>query len=88
MADSAASTAVAPRPNLSPRGAPRRRPAPAARPNAPLLQGRGGSSATAMRMYYTDDAPGIKVDPMAVLVFSIVFIAAVFVLHIGGRMFK
>jgi protein transport protein SEC61 subunit beta len=46
--------------------------------------GAGGSTAQMMRMY-TDDAPGLKVDPITVLVFSLMFIGAVFVLHIWGK---
>ncbi|KAJ2898588.1 Arf guanine nucleotide exchange factor sbh1 [Coemansia aciculifera] len=44
-----------------------------------------GSSATMMRLY-TDDAPGLKVDPVVVLVLSLVFIASVFLLHIYGKL--
>ncbi|KAI3636532.1 hypothetical protein MIR68_005416 [Amoeboaphelidium protococcarum] len=46
--------------------------------------GNGGSTSTMMRMY-TDDSPGIKVDPVTVLVFSLMFIGAVFLLHIWGK---
>ncbi|KAI9016000.1 hypothetical protein DFJ74DRAFT_679142 [Hyaloraphidium curvatum] len=60
----------------------RRRPAPKAA--GPMLAGRGGQGAGIFR----DDSPGIKVDPIVVLVFSLVFIASVFVLHIVGRMLK
>ncbi|KAJ2741028.1 hypothetical protein GGI20_005470 [Coemansia sp. BCRC 34301] len=44
-----------------------------------------GSTSTMMRLY-TDDAPGLKVDPVVVLVLSLVFIASVFLLHIYGKL--
>jgi len=37
---------------------------------------------------YTDDSPGLKVDPVVVLVFSLAFIASVFLLHIIGKYTK
>ncbi len=37
---------------------------------------------------YQDDAPGIKVDPVVVLVASLTFIASVFVLHIIGKFMR
>ncbi|KAJ2315566.1 Arf guanine nucleotide exchange factor sbh1 [Coemansia sp. RSA 2705] len=43
------------------------------------------STQTMMRLY-TDDAPGLKVDPVVVLVLSLVFIASVFLLHIYGKL--
>ncbi|KAJ1645721.1 hypothetical protein IWQ61_010286 [Dispira simplex] len=44
-----------------------------------------GSTQSMMRLY-TDDAPGLKVDPVVVLVLSLVFIASVFCLHIYGKL--
>ncbi|KAI9199825.1 Sec61beta family-domain-containing protein [Polychytrium aggregatum] len=38
-----------------------------------------------MLKMYTDDAPGIQVDPVVVLVGSLTFIASVFILHIVGK---
>jgi protein transport protein SEC61 subunit beta len=38
-----------------------------------------------MWRFYTDDSPGIKVGPVPVLVMSLLFIAAVFLLHIWGK---
>ncbi|KAI8817801.1 transporter Sec61 subunit beta [Fimicolochytrium jonesii] len=38
-----------------------------------------------MLRIYTDDSPGIKVDPVTVLVGSLTFIASVFILHIVGK---
>ncbi|KAJ3055126.1 Protein transport protein Sec61 subunit beta, partial [Quaeritorhiza haematococci] len=38
-----------------------------------------------MMRIYTDDSPGIKVDPVVVLVGSLTFIASVFLLHIVGK---
>ncbi|KAI9331252.1 Sec61beta family-domain-containing protein [Zopfochytrium polystomum] len=42
--------------------------------------GQGG-----MMKIYTDDSPGIRVDPVVVLVGSLTFIASVFILHIVGK---
>lgn len=39
----------------------------------------------AMLKMYTDDAPGLQVDPVVVLVGSLTFIASVFILHIVGK---
>ncbi|CAG8585464.1 5975_t:CDS:2 [Diversispora eburnea] len=47
----------------------------------------GGSSSTMMRLY-TDDAPGLKVDPVVVVVLSLAFIGSVFILHIWGKFTK
>ncbi|KAJ2697956.1 hypothetical protein FB645_005786 [Coemansia sp. IMI 203386] len=44
-----------------------------------------GSTQNMMRLY-SDDAPGLKVDPVVVLVLSLVFIASVFLLHIYGKL--
>lgn len=35
---------------------------------------------------YTEDSPGLRVDPVVVLVLSLVFIASVFSLHIYGKL--
>ncbi|KAJ1992404.1 hypothetical protein H4R33_001023 [Dimargaris cristalligena] len=43
-----------------------------------------GSTQNMMRLY-TEDAPGLQVDPVVVLVLSLVFIASVFCLHIYGK---
>ncbi|RKP00891.1 hypothetical protein CXG81DRAFT_26430 [Caulochytrium protostelioides] len=43
------------------------------------------STGNLMRMY-NDDTPGVKVDPVVVLVGSLLFIASVFLLHIVGRL--
>ncbi|KAF9931858.1 Protein transport protein Sec61 subunit beta [Linnemannia zychae] len=47
----------------------------------------GPSSAGMMRIY-TDDSPGLIVDPVVVLVLSLAFIASVFALHIYGKLTK
>jgi len=44
----------------------------------------GGSSSTMMKLY-TDDAQGLRVDPVVVIVLSLAFIGSVFVLHIYGK---
>ncbi|CEF66706.1 Protein transport protein Sec61 subunit beta [Strongyloides ratti] len=35
--------------------------------------------------FYTDDAPGMKIGPVPVLVISLAFIFSVFVLHTWGK---
>ncbi|KAI9222229.1 Sec61beta family-domain-containing protein [Blastocladiella britannica] len=45
----------------------------------------GGSNA-GMMLNFNDEAPGLKVDPVMVLVASLVFIASVFLLHIYGKL--
>ena len=49
--------------------------------NAPA---RAGSAAGIARMYASDDI-GLKVDPVKLLVMSMLFICMVFALHIWGR---
>ncbi|KAH8648077.1 Sec61beta family-domain-containing protein [Tricladium varicosporioides] len=51
-----------------------------ARPSSTRAAGAGGSSSTMLRLY-TDESPGLKVDPVVVLVLSIVFIFSVVALH-------
>lgn len=51
-----------------------------ARPNSTRAAGAGGSSSTMLRLY-TDESPGLKVDPVVVLVLSLVFIFSVVALH-------
>ncbi|TGZ46067.1 hypothetical protein CRM22_011149 [Opisthorchis felineus] len=36
-------------------------------------------------LFYSEDSPGIKVGPVPVLVMSLCFIVAVFLLHFWGR---
>ncbi|KAG5461739.1 MAG: protein transport protein Sec61 subunit beta, partial [Olpidium bornovanus] len=47
---------------------------------------RVGASTPGMMRLYTDDSPGLKVDPVVVLVLSLAFIASVFMLHIYGKL--
>ncbi|KTW32287.1 uncharacterized protein T551_00378 [Pneumocystis jirovecii RU7] len=54
------------------------------RPNSTSAAGAGGSSSTMLRLY-TDDAPGLTVDPVFVLVLSLGFIGSVFALHILAK---
>ncbi|VDN52467.1 unnamed protein product [Dracunculus medinensis] len=61
------------------------------RDTAGLRQRRGGRTARSgvnsggLWRFYTEDATGIKIGPVPVLVMSLVFIASVFVLHIWGK---
>lgn len=50
------------------------------RPSSTRAAGAGGSSSTMLRLY-TDESPGLKVDPVVVLVLSLVFIFSVVALH-------
>ncbi|KAF9585400.1 Protein transport protein Sec61 subunit beta [Lunasporangiospora selenospora] len=45
-----------------------------------------GPSTSGMMRIYTDDSPGLRVDPVVVLVLSLAFIASVFALHIYGKL--
>ncbi|OLY80752.1 Protein transport protein Sec61 subunit beta [Smittium mucronatum] len=44
-----------------------------------------GSSRTMMRLY-SDDSPGLRVDPVVLMVMCLVFIASVFMLHLFGKL--
>jgi len=71
-------------------GAQRRRGGGAAR--APLgsgpggVGGSGGADNAGLLRFYTDDAPGLKIGPTTVLVLSLLFIGAVVMLHIWGKL--
>ena len=72
--------------NSTPRGAGRKAPGAGgavARPSGGGSRSMG-SSAGILR-FYTDDAPGLKIGPTAVLVMSLLFIAFVVLLHIWGK---
>lgn len=46
----------------------------------------GGSASSFSVRMYADDAPGLKVGPMAVVISSLVYIAAVVLLHISSKL--
>uniref|UniRef100_A0A0R3RK30 Protein transport protein Sec61 subunit beta n=1 Tax=Elaeophora elaphi TaxID=1147741 RepID=A0A0R3RK30_9BILA len=46
---------------------------------------RGGVGSGGLWRFYTEDATGLKIGPVPVLVMSLVFIASVFILHIWGK---
>ncbi|KAF9929676.1 hypothetical protein FBU30_001306 [Linnemannia zychae] len=82
MSDSPAAS-----PNLagaSPRGAVKRR----TTANKERAARAPGPSTAGMMRIYTDDSPGLNVDPVVVLVLSLAFIASVFALHIYGKLTK
>ncbi|GAM87196.1 hypothetical protein ANO11243_052180 [Dothideomycetidae sp. 11243] len=54
------------------------------RPSSTRAAGAGGSSSTMLRLY-TDESPGLKVDPFVVLVLSVGFIISVVALHIIAK---
>ena len=45
---------------------------------------RPSSQPGQMMKIYTDDSPGITIDPVVVLVGALTFIASVFILHLGN----
>ncbi|EKM53233.1 uncharacterized protein PHACADRAFT_163521 [Phanerochaete carnosa HHB-10118-sp] len=57
------------------------------KPNSTRAAGAGGSSNTMLKLY-TDDSPGIRVDPFIVLVLSLSFIASIFFLHISAKIIR
>ncbi|EMR11199.2 hypothetical protein PNEG_00791 [Pneumocystis murina B123] len=57
------------------------------RPNSTRAAGAGGSSSTMLRLY-TDDTPGLAIDPVLVLVLSLGFIGSVFALHILAKIMQ
>ncbi|TCD68145.1 Arf guanine nucleotide exchange factor sbh1 [Steccherinum ochraceum] len=58
-----------------------------AKPNSSRAAGHGGSSNTMLKLY-TDDSPGLRVDPFIVLVLSLSFIASIFFLHIAAKVIR
>ncbi|KAG0280006.1 MAG: Pre protein translocase Sec Sec61-beta subunit [Linnemannia gamsii] len=85
MSDSGASPNPA---GASPRAAAiRRRTANSSSSKEKTSRAPGPSTAGMMRIY-TDDSPGLRVDPVVVLVLSLAFIASVFALHIYGKLTK
>ncbi|KIY44330.1 putative translocon subunit [Fistulina hepatica ATCC 64428] len=72
-----------------PPGALRRRATnnPPAKPNSSRAAGAGGSSSTMLKLY-TDDSPGLRVDPFIVLVLSLSFIGSIFFLHIAAKIIR
>ncbi|TFL00299.1 Pre protein translocase Sec Sec61-beta subunit [Pterulicium gracile] len=62
-------------------------PSAVAKPNSSRAAGAGGSSSTMLKLY-TDDSPGLRVDPFIVLVLSLSFIASIFFLHISAKIIR
>jgi protein transport protein SEC61 subunit beta len=61
-----------------------RRPGAVAR-KAPQNNAASAGGGTGQWRFYQDDAPGLKVGPVPVLILSLLFIASVFMLHIWGK---
>ncbi|KAM5537077.1 hypothetical protein V8D89_009223 [Ganoderma adspersum] len=59
----------------------------ASKPNSTRAAGAGGSSNTMLKLY-TDDSPGLRVDPFIVMVLSLSFIASIFFLHISAKIIR
>ncbi|KAF9044245.1 Sec61beta family-domain-containing protein [Panaeolus papilionaceus] len=57
------------------------------KPNSTRAAGAGGSSNTMLKLY-TDDSPGLRVDPFIVLVLSLSFIGSIFFLHISAKVIR
>ncbi|EEA21593.1 translocon protein Sec61beta, putative [Talaromyces marneffei ATCC 18224] len=55
-----------------------------ARPTSTRAAGAGGSSGTMLKLY-TDESPGLRVDPVVVLVLSLGFIFSVVGLHVIAK---
>ncbi|KAL4928527.1 SEC61-beta family protein [Aspergillus undulatus] len=55
-----------------------------ARPSSTRSAGAGGSSSTMLKLY-TDESPGLRVDPVVVLVLSLGFIFSVVGLHVIAK---
>ncbi|KAI7866405.1 Sec61beta family-domain-containing protein, partial [Spinellus fusiger] len=62
-------------------GADRKRVTSRSNTNTPRGGVPNGSTSSMMRIY-SDDSPGLRADPVVVLVLSLAFIASVFGLHI------
>ncbi|BGO94914.1 hypothetical protein NBRC10512_006177 [Rhodotorula toruloides] len=56
-------------------------------PHSARAAGHGGSSSTMMKLY-TDEAPGLKVDPVIVLSLAVVFIFSVVSLHLLSKLVR
>ncbi|KAF9235482.1 Pre protein translocase Sec Sec61-beta subunit [Melanogaster broomeanus] len=65
----------------------RRAAAPEQKPNSSRAAGAGGSSGTMLKLY-TDDSPGLRVDPYVVLILSLAFIGSIFFLHISAKIIR
>lgn len=61
-----------------------RRPTKSAASN--VLGGPGGAGSGGILRFYTDDAPGLKIGPVTVLVTSLIYIACVVLLHISAKL--
>lgn len=58
-----------------------------ARPASTRAAGAGGSTSTMLKLY-TDEASGLKVDGVVVIVLSLGFIFSVVALHILSKVWK
>lgn len=74
-----------PRPNSS-ATATRRRPGGAG--GGAFARSSANSSGMAMLRFFTDEAPGIKVTPVAVLIMSVCFISFVTLLHAISKVYQ
>ncbi|EDV26860.1 expressed hypothetical protein [Trichoplax adhaerens] len=45
----------------------------------------GSAGAATSWRFFTEDSPGFKVEPVPVLVMSIIYIVAIFLLHLWGK---
>ncbi|ODV92427.1 hypothetical protein CANCADRAFT_21565, partial [Tortispora caseinolytica NRRL Y-17796] len=61
--------------------------AQAAKPSSTRAAGAGGSSSTMLKLY-TDEASGLRIDPMVVMVLSLGFIFSVVALHVLAKLYS
>lgn len=54
-------------------------------PTSTRAAGAGGSSSTMLKLY-TDEAQGLKVDPLVVMVLAVGFIFSVVALHVVAKL--
>lgn len=90
MSGAGAGSAVAPRTaaSLRKRNGTGSRSSNTSSPSSAASSSAGGllnSVPSGMFKIYTDDSPGIKVDPFIVLIGTLTFIASVFLLHIISK---
>ncbi|GBF90470.1 hypothetical protein Rsub_03466 [Raphidocelis subcapitata] len=56
------------------------------RPRRPVARVAGGGKPASAMNYYTDDSPGLKLQPVWVIVMSLAFILFVTVCHVVGKL--
>merc|ERR1712216_665170 len=70
-----------------PAGAPAQRQRPQKSSVVGAMVGNNTAGGGILR-FYTDDAPGLKIGPVTVLVMSLIYIGCVVLLHIWGKIMR